>query len=533
MQARRTSALLGLLATLLVLVAACGSSNSAAGGGSSSKTLVIDNSFDLKTADPQRAYEFSSAPIIHVLYDTLLTFKGSNTKKLVPDLATSYSESPDAQTFTFQLNHNAKFSNGDPVTAQDVVFSFNRLINIQGNPAFLLANVTPQAEGQYTVVLHSSVPNPALPYIIPTPALGIVDAKVVEAHGGTDATDASTADKAETWLNNNSAGSGPYTLQTFSTTSQVVMVANPHYWGSEKPHYQKIVMRNVQAPTQLLDVQRGSNELATDLSATQAKSLHGNSKVKVYSQPSPNMIYLFANQNPQISAVSSNPKVVQAIRLALNYEGLVKLAGQGAAQAPGVVPSSFLGALPASDAVKTNLAQAKSLVQQSGVSNPTLNLAYPSDISVNGLQFADLAQRIKADLAQAGITVNLAGSPVATALDAFRNGQEQLGLWYWGPDYPDPNDYTVFVAGGEVALRAGWTQAMDPSLATAAAQASSESNAQQRASQFQAIQQKLNQTGPFFPLIAPAQVLATTSNMTNVAFNSVWTVDFAELGSGS
>jgi peptide/nickel transport system substrate-binding protein len=160
-----------------------------------------------------------------------------------------------------------------------------------------------------------------------------------------------------------------------------------------------------------------------------------------------------------------------------------------------------------------------------------MDLAYPSDLTVNGLQFADLAQRIKADLAQAGITVNLQGAPVATALQAYRNGTEQMGLWYWGPDYPDPNDYTVFTPGGEVALRAGWTTADDPSLAQAATQAASMSNPQQRATAFQQIQRQMNQSGPFYPLIEPAQVLASTSNLTGVDFNAVWTLDFSGVGS--
>jgi ABC-type transport system substrate-binding protein len=99
------------------------------------------------------------------------------------------------------------------------------------------------------VVLTSSTPNTAIPAIVTNPALGIVDAAKVQATGGTDASNAATADKAESSLNSTSEGSGPCTLSSFSLTSQVVLKANPHYWGS-KPKYPEIVIRNVQASVQ-------------------------------------------------------------------------------------------------------------------------------------------------------------------------------------------------------------------------------------------------------------------------------------------
>ena len=95
----------------------------------------------------------------------------------------------------------------------------------------------------------------------------------------------------------------------------------------------------------------------------------------------------------------------------------------------------------------------KSELAASGIPNPTVDLEYPSDITSNGLSFGVLAQKVKSDLAKVGITVNLKGSPVATSLNTYRAGTEQLGLWYWGPDYPDPNDYLVFLPGPTVGLR--------------------------------------------------------------------------------
>jgi peptide/nickel transport system substrate-binding protein len=509
-------------------IAACGGGQSS--GGTSNKTLVVDKSFDLKTADPQREFEFAGGPIAHALYDTLLTFKGGDVTKPLPLVASGYTASADARTYTFKLRTDVKFADGTPLTSADVLFSLNRLINIHGNPSFLLDGVTVSAPDEHTVVLTSKDPNPAIPFIVPNPALGIVNSKVVKAHGGTDQPGADKSDTAEAYLNQSSAGSGPYKLQSFSTTSEVVLKRNESYWGPSKPTFQTVVIRNVEAPTQLIDVQKGTNEVAIDLSPDQASGLSGNGKLQVKQTASPNVFFLFANDNPQVSPATPNPHFQTAVRYGLDYEGIVKLAGSGAVQSPGVIPTSFLGALPASAAVKRDVAKAKAELQASGLSNPSLDLEYPSDITLNGLSFQTLAEKIKSNLADVGITVNLKGAPVATSLANYRAGKEQLGLWYWGPDYPDPNDYLVFLPGQLVAKRAGWVTGASPAIEQMGAQAGSTADNARREQLYQQIQTSMNQSGPFFPLLQPGQIVAGSKNLTNVEYNPSWLIDVAAVG---
>jgi peptide/nickel transport system substrate-binding protein len=497
---------------------------------SASTTLVVDKSFDLKTSDPQRQFEPTGGIVDHAIYDSLLRFVGADVSHPKPNVALSFKASADAKTYTFTLRKTIKFSDGTPLTSKDVVFSFRRLVNLKGNPSFLLAGVTTTAKGPYTVVLTSKTPNPAIPVLVANTSLGIVNSKVVIAHGGTDAAGADKKDKAESYLNGHSAGSGPYTLKSFSTTSQVVMTANPTYWGT-KPKFQQVVLRNVAAPTQLLDVQRGTNEISVDLSPDQATSLKGKSNLNVSQTPSPNVFFLFANRNPAVSATAANPHIQNAIRLGLDYPGLVSLAGAGAVQAAGVVPSMFLGALKPGSGIRSDQAKAKAEVAASGISNPTLNLEFPSDITSNGLSFGVIAQRIQSDLGKIGITVNLAGSPVATSLGTYRGGTEPLGLWYWGPDYPDPNDYLVFLPGATVGLRAGWPAGADPALEALGKKAAAIVSPTARATAFRQIQTQLNATGPFFPLIQPGQVVVSSKNLTNTAFNALYWIDVAAVGS--
>ena len=501
-------------------------SSSSSGGTTPSGSLVVETAFQLKTVDPARMFEPTGLLIDHAMYDTLLTFKGGDVKTPVPDLAQSYTASPDGKVFTFKLRSDAVFSDGTPVTSADVKFSLDRVANVKGNPSFLMAGITVTTPDAGTVVLTSTTPNPAIPYIVPNSALGIVNSKAVKASGGTDTTGADTADKAETALNTASQGSGPYTLTSYSTTTQVVLTANPKYWGPA-PKYAKIVVRNVQANIQKLDVLKNTAQIAVDLSPQQAAGVSG---VQVINGASPNVFFLFTNNTSAVSSTTSNADFQEAVRYGVDYDGLVKLAGTGAVQAAGIIPTTFVGSLATGTGIKRDVSRAKAALAKSGISNPTITLSYPSDVQVNGLSFGDLAARVQQNLKDVGITVTLAGQSISTALDGYRAGKEQMGLWEWGPDYPDPSDYLNFLPGMLVGKRAGWVAGADPALEALGTKAAATLDTATRVTQYQQIQTMMNTSGPIMPLIQPAQIVVAANSVKNVQSNALWLVNLSELG---
>jgi peptide/nickel transport system substrate-binding protein len=509
--------------TLVLLVAGC-SSGKTSNSDASSKTLTIDKAFDLKTADPGRMYEPTGEMVDKALYETLLTFKGGDVSKAVDGLA-SLDRSDDAKTFTLTLKGTHKFSDGSTMSADDVVFSLQRVIGMKGNPSFLLDGVTVSKTDDKTIVLTTATSTPALPSILANPALGILNSKVVKANGGTT----TESDGAEKYLNTHSAGSGPYQLSSLNLASQVVLAKNKNYNGVMKPTYDRVVIRNVEGATQKINVQGGDSDVALDLSGDQVSSL--GSGVTVTSDPSANVIFLLLNQDPAISTATSDPNFVKAVKEAIDYKDLVSIAGTGTSQAAGVVPSMFLGALDASDALTHNADAAKADLAKSGYKGEKVTLNFPSDISLNGIAFPTIAQRIQSQLSAVGITVDLAPAPVATELDAYRGAKESIGLWYWGPDYPDPSDYLVFAPGNVVGLRAGWAAGADPAVSKLADAAAVGGTDDERTSQFQEFQKALAASGPFIPLLQPGNNIASKSTVTNVVYNAVWTVDIAALGS--
>lgn len=509
--------------------ASTGASTSAGGGGAATGTLVVDTSFVDRGNDPGRQFTPTNNMLVHAMYDTLVRFEPGRTDP-VPALAESWEGTPDAKRFTFRLRDDVTFSDGTPLTSADVLFSLNRLINIKGSGAFLLDGTTISAPDEHTVVVASKTPNPALLRILATPPTSVLNSRVLKANGGSDAKNADKTDRAEPFLQKTSAGSGPYVLKQGAQNQQYTLEQNPRYWG-EFTGFPKVVVRNMAAPTQLLNVQRGANEVALDLSAQQAKTLENNDNLQVTTEASVNVFDVEGNMDESVSP-TGNADVRKAIRLALDYDGYTRLSGVGAEQAPGVIPSQFLGALTAEDVVRQDVEAARAALAASGNANPALELAYPSDATPNGVSFASVAQKVKSDLEAIGFRITLRGTPAVTFLEDYAAGRNQMSVSYWGPDYPDPNDYLVYAPGASGrAANNKYTAEMAPEIAALGERARATLDDEERGKLFQEFQRRLNEEGPFFPLFQPAQAIVGSANLSNVVLDPTYTLNIAEVGS--
>src|SRR4029077_18285208 len=167
LRSRRAALLVSLAAALLAASVLVARGTSA---GTASPTLVVDNSFTIKTTDPGRAFDPTASLVDHAIYDTLFTYKGGDLAHPVPLLVSSYKASSNAKTYTFQLKKNVHFADGTPLTSADVAVSLRRLQNLKGTPSFLLAGYPVSAPSKYTVVVRSKTPATQLPVILANPS---------------------------------------------------------------------------------------------------------------------------------------------------------------------------------------------------------------------------------------------------------------------------------------------------------------------------------------------------------------------------
>jgi peptide/nickel transport system substrate-binding protein len=460
----------------------------------------------------------------------LVTFPPDAIDKVVPRLAKTWESSADGLTYTFHLRDDVKFSDGTPMTSDDVVFSFNRFKNIKGNPSFFSAtidNVT--ATDPTTVVVKLNAPDPAFLVKLVAWAFSVVNKKQVMANGGTDAADADKTDKAEAYLATASAGTGPYMLESYEKESQLVIVRNPNYWGTA-PYFDRVIFQNIpEAAAQKVALEAGDIDIALGITPDQVDAINKDDGLAVYLTGSFTTHYLAMNRDKSISGPLADPKVELAVRYALDYDGLSKLV-PGSKTPASMLPIGMFAAYGTDKALKRDVAKAKSLLADAGYPNGfDTTLAYPT-YTVEGTNIETLAQKVKSDLAEAGINVKLEPSDIGTFIDKARAGKQGFFQLWWQADYLDPDDYLYFLPGRNGGTRVNWMEAdAEKSLLDLRDKALTEVNPDERVKLFAQVQDYWQQSSPFAPFLQGSIQVGHKKDIEGVFYHPQWTIDVTTL----
>ncbi|OKI63391.1 ABC transporter substrate-binding protein [Micromonospora sp. CB01531] len=524
---RPMAALIAAAVVGVVGLSACSGEDS--GDNGTNSTLTVDTSFVVKSLDPGAVYEPTGNVVVHALYDTLVTFDGADISKPVPALASAYAASPDGRTFTFTLNPDAKFADGSPVTAADVVFSLDRLKNLKGSAAAIVKDLSFSASDDKTVVVTSTVVNPNVPTILAAPYAGILNSKLAKEHGGQAGTDATSADSLGTYLNENALGSGPYKIESFDVASRIVLTANPNYWG-KKPAFGRVVFQNMDVQNQKLTMsKKPTSEIALDLAGDQLSGL----PTELQQTSSPSTYYqLRLHADPAISPVTSNHDWAHALQAAIDYQGVAALFGSSGVPAAGIVPTAYAGALPDSEAQKQDLAKATALAAQSGVADQTVKLLYPA-ITFSGVDLGTIAAKVQSDAAKAGLKIELDPAPIASFLDQRRGGKVAFSFSPQSLDYPSAASIVAdLMPGGGAATAAGWTTAKaDPATVAAANEVRDALDTEKQVAALQKWQRLMIEHAPYITLAYNAGTVVASSDLSGAQYTAAgWTVDIADIG---
>jgi peptide/nickel transport system substrate-binding protein len=208
---------------------------------------------DIITIDPGEAFELSTAEITANCYSKLVMLDPADTSKVIGDLADSWTTSGDGLTYTFKLKSGLKFASGNPITAADVAYSFERAVKLDKSPAFLLTqfgltgdNVTEKAKATDDTTFVFTVDKPYAPSfvlnVLTATVASVVDKKVVTEHAKKVTPNADykyDTDFGNEWMKTGYAGSGPYKTMAWRANEAVIMEANPNYYG-EKPKLKRV-----------------------------------------------------------------------------------------------------------------------------------------------------------------------------------------------------------------------------------------------------------------------------------------------------
>jgi peptide/nickel transport system substrate-binding protein len=426
-------------------------------------TLVIAQDIsDTTTFDPARQSFYTPPMTLKAAYDTLVTMLPGDYITIKPALATKWEKTPDGKGWRFTLREGVKFSSGKPMTVEDVKWSIDRVLYIRDQPWQYIANVDrTEIVDPKTIDIILKDPNQPILGILAAPGFIVYERAVVEKQGGDASTDAKTKDKATTWLNSNSAGTGAYKLVRWERNSQIQLVRNDHYWGG-KPPFERVVIRHIaDSAAQLLAVRRGDIDVAFNLIPEQVTTLKSEPNVRLERLTSLDFVYMALTQEAEYNKALAVKEARQAIGYGIDYDGIVNSLLGGAA----VRPASFLpiGVNGSTEEIAEKIRfrhdpeKAKQLLQKAGLADGfEFEIAY-CNASIAGVNYQTLGQKIQSDLAKINIKVKLAPMDQVNLRTTYNGAKAQGGvITFWNPPAVE-NLLWAAATVERVAKRVHWT----------------------------------------------------------------------------
>lgn len=400
--------------------------SSAGGDPVTGGTLEIARSnifegFELDQATLNATFELSQAVL-----EPLIRVNGVGDD-LEPGIASNWTFNEDNTELTVELNPDAAFSDGAQVTAEDVAFSISTWQEGANYGAVYAGIEDTEIVDDETLILKLSSPDSSLPAYLSWANAGVIPADF----GGRTA--------EEFWQD--PIGAGPFTVDSWASTGDVVLTKNPEYYKEGQPYVDEVVSSYAADANSLsLQLKSGQVDIAEEISPVLARGLDQSLLAPVAEHNTP--LLLLNTQDPALS----DPAVRQAIGYALDYSAILASVYSGYGSDPtGALPTGLLNwAPPTSPYFTTDLDKARELLE--GTDAPdTLTFTYTAPGSG-----ALLAQVVADNLAQIGITVELEPLDAGARFDRLTSGDYQLAGFAYNaisPDVADPISYITSTSG--------------------------------------------------------------------------------------
>lgn len=392
----------------------------------------------ISTFDPAQVGEVVTNELLQNTCDTLVARVPSNEAEVQPAFAESWDVAEDGKTITFDLKSGAVFPSGNPVTAQDTMWSLKRVISLgYGNAAqltdygFTVENMDERitAPDDTTLVLKFGDVYPTsllMQAIAANRVAGTLDSKLIMEHE-------QDGDFGNAYLKDKTACYGPYSLAQWNQGQSVVLEANETYSG-EKPKLSRVFIRHVaETGTQRLMVENGDVDIARDLTPDDLRELEAKDGVYVTSALKPQLIFWTFNAADE---VFDDPKVRRAMKYLIDYDALADTVMQYLGTPwQSFAQSGAFGALPKDEATpfSLDLDKAKALLTEAGYPE-----GFEATIYVGSLPWsAPLGQHVQQNAAKIGVVFNIEQMANAQFFAKVRGRDFQTGIKAWQTGVPD------------------------------------------------------------------------------------------------
>ncbi|WP_327237388.1 ABC transporter substrate-binding protein [Streptomyces sp. NBC_01317] len=524
------SAVVGLLAPVL---AGCGGSDGGSGGGDAIVLGTTDPFVATKEApaplDPAYTYDTNSWNLLKQTLQTLLYIPRGGGEP-VPDAASQCGfTDTGSESYRCTLRSGLTFSNGDPITAEDVKYSLERVSNINDPNAAvgLLANIDKiETSGDNGIVFHLKTADATFPYKLSTPIAGIIDPKVYAPKKLLEGF------KLE--------GSGPYTFKAEVKDGKMlkaVYTKNPKYKGALKLQNSKVEVRYFPTAEEMAAaLKKGDIDVMTRsmtpkmIQEMQAKP---DDTINLTEIPGQEIRYLAFNTN---APVVKEKAVRQAIASVVNRGDLIKkVYGPMADPLYSVIPSGITGHTNSffNEYGDGNKAEAAKFLSEAGIATPvkfTLNYTTDHYGAVTKSEFETLRDQLNSS----GLfSVDLKGEPWATFVPKKNEGKFPVFGLGWFPDFPDPDNYIAPFLDKDNILSSPYVN--KKAIDTLIPESRREADRSAASNTFAELQNIVSSDVPMLPLWQGKQYIAARDDI----FGVEWTLDSGanlhlwELGRGT
>jgi peptide/nickel transport system substrate-binding protein len=404
------------------------------------RPLILSQRSDALTLDPYDENETPTFSVQSNIFDSLIETDAD--LEIVPSLAESWTQI-DELTWDFHLRQGVTFHNGNPLTADDVVFSLDRAKNWVGSEtqADIVTVSGVEAVDTHTVRITTEAPDPIL-------LNRLFNVLIMDR----ETTEELVASHGDGHLVENPNGTGPYRLQEWSKDDHLTLVAFDDHWRGP-PVIREVVFRPISNDaSRLAALLAGGVHLITDVPVRDTERIEANPELDLLRRPSLRLIYLGLDcGRDQADGVPSSPpnplrdrRVREAIYLAIDEQGIVDRVMNGfAVPAAQLVPPTVFGHDPSIERPPHDPERARELLAEAGYPDGfEVRLDAPNDRYVND---ARIAQAIAGQLARVDIRVEVDARPKTIFFEDENQGRCSFFLIGWANSNGDASGTFEFL----------------------------------------------------------------------------------------
>lgn len=440
-------------------------------GATKDGILLLGNGTEPGTMDPHLATGVPEHLIFSAMFEGLTASGAKNPDDSVPGVAESWEHSPDMVEWTFHLRADAKWSDGHPLTAQDFVWSFQRMLSPElaaeyASMLYPLKNgqdfnegklkdftqVGAKAPDERTLKLTLTGPTPYLLSVLKHYSWFPMPRHVIEKYG-------SSTDRENPWTRSgHMVSNGPFRLKSWLFTNSITLEKNPYYWDAKSVKLNGIKYYPI-ASDSTEERAFANGQLHATMIVPLSKMDEYREKKSPFFISAPQLSVYFYRINVTKPPLNDK-RVRRALTLAVDQESLIKNVLKGGQKpAQGLVPYPEKLGYPACNVVKHDVAEAKRLLAEAGFPN---GAGFPKfDILIN----TNEAHRVIAEAIQEmwkrdlNIPVSIHNQDWGVYLESQRKLDYQICRAAWSGDYTDPFTFLSMWRTEDGNNQTGWSNA--------------------------------------------------------------------------